>query len=527
MDLEEQENELLALHSILGSEEFVRHGLKTAGEARVSTELPSGFMVALREGETLKQYEITFLPPLLLTFDFPEDYPSSSPPSFILRCSWLTHKQLASLGAHLIDLYQATGGDVVIFSWVQFLRDDTLRFLNISSLLELSNDHSTPYISKDTISALSNLKINQITLASGSKGGQSCHLSDKLMASSQEDSRETAVPESWKFSEDSYVPFNEEERFGEAAGNHTASVFDSTTQNQPVSGLCLTPAQTLMAEILIYDAAQRHKVFQSTGFDCSVCFMSYLGSECVQIQECGHVFCQPCLAEFCKLQITEGNVHGVTCAQAGCTALPTPAQVESLVGEELFSRYDRLLLQSTLDCMADVMYCPRTACASPVILDKASSVALCSVCGFAFCVSCKKTYHGTDDCKATGMLKKPKKNDPQQGDADLPQSIDGMTALWDDYASGSKQRKRLLESRYGRESLRGTLEDFLSEDWITFNSKNCPYCFCRIQKNMGCNIMTCTQCRRQFCWACLTRLSYQSASKHFQDSECSLYQYNL
>nr|XP_057929580.1 E3 ubiquitin-protein ligase RNF14-like [Doryrhamphus excisus] len=501
MDLEEQENELLALQSILGSEEFVRHGQKTAGEVRLSTELPSGFMVALREGDTLKQYEISFLPPLLLTFDFPEDYPSSSPPSFILCCSWLTHKQLGTLGAHLIELYQATGGDVVIFSWVQFLRDDTLRFLNISSLLELYNEHSTPYNSKD-------------------RGVQSCHLTDKSVASSHDDCGESSIPESCEFSKDSSVLFSEDETY-EGAEN------DRTTHNQPVSGVSLTPAQSIMAEILIHDAAQTHKVFQSTVFDCAVCFMSYLGSECVQIKECGHVFCQPCLSEFCKLQITEGNVHSVTCAQAGCTAFPTPAQVKSLVGEELFSRYDRLLLQSTLDSMADVMYCPRNTCASPVILDKASNVALCSVCGFAFCVSCKKTYHGTGDCKANGMLKKHQKNDLQQGDADLPQSIEGKTALWHDYTTGSKQRKRLLESRYGRQSLFGPLEDFLSEDWMTSNSKNCPNCFCRIQKNMGCNMMTCTQCRRPFCWACLARLSYQDAYKHFQDNGCNQYQYNL
>lgn len=45
-------------------------------------------------GETLRQYEISFLPPLLLTFELPEDYPSCSPPSFTLTCSWLTHTQV-------------------------------------------------------------------------------------------------------------------------------------------------------------------------------------------------------------------------------------------------------------------------------------------------------------------------------------------------------------------------------------------------------------------------------------------------
>lgn len=136
-DRQEQEDELLALHSIFGSDEFLRDESKFGGELRVCVELPAAFTVALKEGETLSQYEISFLPPLLLTFELPEDYPSSSPPSFTLTCSWLTHSQLSALSAQLTDLYQATGGAVVLFSWVQFIKEDALRFLGIDSLLEL------------------------------------------------------------------------------------------------------------------------------------------------------------------------------------------------------------------------------------------------------------------------------------------------------------------------------------------------------------------------------------------------------
>lgn len=52
------------------------------------------FLIIFSVGEILSQYEISFLPPLLLNFDLPEDYPSSSPPSFTLTCSWLSHTQV-------------------------------------------------------------------------------------------------------------------------------------------------------------------------------------------------------------------------------------------------------------------------------------------------------------------------------------------------------------------------------------------------------------------------------------------------
>lgn len=49
-DSEERENELLALHSIFTSEEFVRGESKSAGEIRVFAELPEGFTVSIKEG---------------------------------------------------------------------------------------------------------------------------------------------------------------------------------------------------------------------------------------------------------------------------------------------------------------------------------------------------------------------------------------------------------------------------------------------------------------------------------------------
>lgn len=51
-DLEEHEDELLALQSIFDADEFVRDESKSAGEIRVCVELPVGFSVALREGKS-------------------------------------------------------------------------------------------------------------------------------------------------------------------------------------------------------------------------------------------------------------------------------------------------------------------------------------------------------------------------------------------------------------------------------------------------------------------------------------------
>jgi ariadne-1 len=39
--------------------------------------------------------------------------------------------------------------------------------------------------------------------------------------------------------------------------------------------------------------------------------------------------------------------------------------------------------------------------------------------------------------------------------------------------------------------------------WILKNTRECPYCRVDIEKNGGCDHMTCGNCRRSFCWSCL------------------------
>ncbi|KAJ8376797.1 hypothetical protein SKAU_G00073770 [Synaphobranchus kaupii] len=113
-------------------------------------------------------------------------------------------------------------------------------------------------------------------------------------------------------------------------------------------------------------------------FDCGICFSQKLGSDCFRFRECEHVYCVVCTCEYFKLLIREGAVQGLKCPQSQCSSEATPTQVKQVVGEELFSRYDRLLLQSSLDNMADITYCPRYMCATAVLVEPDNSSAICS-----------------------------------------------------------------------------------------------------------------------------------------------------
>lgn len=46
-------------------------------------------------------------------------------------------------------------------------------------------------------------------------------------------------------------------------------------------------------------------------------------------------------------------------------------------------------------------------------------------------------------------------------------------------------------------------DDSETLNWIQSNTKDCPKCTSVIEKNGGCNHMSCTKCRYEFCWVCL------------------------
>uniref|UniRef100_A0A4W4F8N1 RBR-type E3 ubiquitin transferase n=1 Tax=Electrophorus electricus TaxID=8005 RepID=A0A4W4F8N1_ELEEL len=171
-------------------------------------------------------------------------------------------------------------------------------------------------------------------------------------------------------------------------------------------------------------------------------------------------------------------------------------QVKLLVGEDEFARYDRLLLQLSLDLMADVVYCPRNTCCAPVMLEPDATMGLCPSCRYAFCTLCKRAYHGLSHCLPT---------------------VDELQSLQEEYVSGSEEEKRFLEQRYGKQVIHRAVEESFSRKWLEENCKNCPRCGTHIQKTQGCNKMTCTSCRQHFCWICLAPLSRVNPYSHFNN----------
>mmetsp|Transcript_38140 Transcript_38140/g.36501 ORF Transcript_38140/g.36501 Transcript_38140/m.36501 type:complete len:115 (-) Transcript_38140:507-851(-) len=86
------------------------------------------------------------------------------------------------------------------------------------------------------------------------------------------------------------------------------------------------------------------------------------------------------------------------------------------------------------------------------------------MCGFSFCFKCGQEFHQPAHC--------------------------GLLQQW--------REKNQNESE--------------NMKWMIAFTKNCPKCQKPIEKNQGCNHMTCKMCSHEFCWICLGSWKEHGAS---------------
>ncbi|TRY58036.1 hypothetical protein DNTS_022691 [Danionella cerebrum] len=400
---EAQSDELLALASIYDAEEFRRAESSLKGEIHLCLELSPDFKLQIR-GERRVEFDVSFLS-LVLSFEFPLDYPSSSAPTFTLSSRWLSRVQ------KLDEIWEENKGSVVLFTWIQFLKEETLQFLKIQTPLEIT-------------------------------------VSGQQMPSESTE--------------------NQSDDRGEPLELDPRAVQDADTQTD------------FLTSLLDFNEAQKQKVFDASIFCCGICFCENLGSSFTLFKECQHVYCKACIREYFEIQIRDGTVQHLSCPETDCTSMASPAQVKALVSQEVFARYDRLLLQWRLNLMADVVYCPRMSCCAPVLMEPDKTMGICPSCRFVFCTLCYQTYHGFSLCK------------------DL------------------QKEKELNEIQRTHKKI--------DEEWVKKNSKPCPSCGANIQKDEGCNKMMCISCQELFCWMCLTPIKRENFRAHFTgpNSRCFL-----
>jgi len=224
--------------------------------------------------------------------------------------------------------------------------------------------------------------------------------------------------------------------------------------------------------------------------ECKICFTEKPGSQFYRIEGCGHFYCRPCFHDYCAVMIKEGAVNKLRCPSTKCPEMLPPHIIRDSVSPEAFAKWERLLLDKTLDSMEDIVYCPRC---KAVVIEESDNSGRCPSCFFVFCTLCMESWHLGTKCMT-----------PQEKVKIIELRKGGNRTLSED------ERRKIQDMK----------NELLSVSAIEKDAVKCPHCNMAIEKTEGCNKMVCLNCGGYFCYRCRKAIS---GYEHFGSESCVLF----
>ena len=224
-------------------------------------------------------------------------------------------------------------------------------------------------------------------------------------------------------------------------------------------------------EVKSHAARVGEEAWASAIHECGICLEAHVACDCVRFAQCSHTFCRACLSGYFEAQMAEGAASSLLCPEPSCRLAATPDEVRQLLPAPLFEKYEGQLLQTSLHSMRDVAWCPR--CEYPAIImdGEGGKLATCGECAFSFCTECRQSWHGLQPCA-------------------------NLALRWRQADAAGREA---LRQKHGDR----VLEEVQSAEWCLKNTKPCPKCATQVEKNGGCNHITCRTCGYEWCWLCL------------------------
>lgn len=249
--------------------------------------------------------------------------------------------------------------------------------------------------------------------------------------------------------------------------------------------------------------------------NCAICLEAMQEPQLHWHKNCQHVYHRQCFTEHVASQIREGAVAGLRCPE--CPREITAEEVHQVVPASVAERYDRLKSARSLAQDPNRRPCPKPGCEGVLHKPKLmraymaarmaliglllAFVAIAAGIGLAWAVSVPwpvavalSVVGASLGIALAGMRRKP--SQPWL----LPPWRVACTACGEAgcFACGEAWHAGSLCARASTE---------LVESWANGkDAMRCPQCHTMIERNMGCNHMTCRRqvggCGYEFCWVC-------------------------
>ncbi|KAL8051592.1 hypothetical protein ABFX02_06G157800 [Erythranthe guttata] len=193
---------------------------------------------------------------------------------------------------------------------------------------------------------------------------------------------------------------------------------------------------------------------------CNICFEEFNADNVMFSCTCGHPFCMDCWRSYVSISINNGPAClRLSCPEPKCKSDVGPDMIELLASEEDREKYNRYFFRSYVECHANMRWCPGDGCDRAVRIQSVEreNYDVACDCSRGFCFKCMDECHRPADCET--VRKWTKQNESEEN----------------------------------------------NNKWLLSYTKPCPECGRKIEKNQGCNHITCRDpCKHEFCWLCLT-----------------------
>jgi len=288
------------------------------------------------------------------------------------------------------------------------------------------------------------------------------------------------------------------------------------------------------AGIQVPHPSERPNSADSKKEHCQICFDEFSPNEDEEwkvLEGCGHGFCGACLGDYiADCARTKEAGLCICCPQHKCSMLLTQDEIQRLAPSvDVLESCLNSANENFVAAAEDLAFCPHPGC-DGVVHRKVPDIMttngydrdLIDLTG-AVCtaVSTKNsatntnddddaplTYEGVRDANYLSTLGGTQPRQAHRfcfacGDANMhwPVPCDQL-GTWKEKVAEEIGALGLEEG--GGPTTQGDVDAIAQQLWMKANTRPCPKCKAPIEKNDGCNHMTCSNrhCRHEFCWIC-------------------------